>query len=96
MWPALTRRRTSRGVKLESRLTKLKQQGVRAKQRRTNAGTVGMGAASHLAPWIWTWDEQERLQLSDLAADGRSELPHQIFFGTADSRMRQNDLGSAG
>jgi hypothetical protein len=76
VWLALTRRRTWRRVKLESRLTKLKQQEVRAKRRRTNAGTGGMGAASHLAPWIWTWDEQERLQLSDLAADGRSELPH--------------------
>jgi hypothetical protein len=43
VWLALTPRRTWRGVKLELGSTKLKQQEVCAKQRRTNAGTVGWG-----------------------------------------------------
>jgi hypothetical protein len=69
-----------------SRSPKVKHQETCAKERRTNAGTEGGSFDSHLAPRISTWDEELCLLIVRFVCRWRSELPHQIFFGTAVSR----------
>ena len=102
--------RISREEERSSRSAKLKRQEACAKILHATAGTEAKGGRQPLSARDMDMGMGTRRMLAcngcncpiclPMASShphiARSELPHQIFFGTAVSRMRLDDLGCAG